>query len=344
MPVKSKTDNKLKTVLPVIIIILLADLLFLYYLKYNNQNLSLSEFRLTNIGNFLNLFFTVVCIVGLILYSAQRKLKPNTTIIISFTVVLTIILIFAAISIKIKLPLGSSYMFSRPLPEVITGFLFLLHLFILFIFISFLWFSLFGGRDLLILRASVNSVIIVVVLFLFAFLYLSTKKDVRGINLKTKSQANIAVVLGAAVWSNNVPSPSLAARAEKAAELYRKGYVGHVQLTGGNAPGELSEAEVAYNFIKKKSIDTTRILLEKNTTSTSEQVEFIKNNLLISNSVENIIIVSDSYHLTRIGEICSFYNVKADLVASDLMLSFENKIYYKLRESIALILFWLFAL
>jgi vancomycin permeability regulator SanA len=342
--VRLKGKKSSFTVLPVIIIIFLLDLVFLYYLKYRNQNLSLAEFHLSSIGNFLNLLFTVLMIAGISMCSLQKQKKTNNAVLIKFTVALNILLILAAVSISVKLPLSNSYLFSHPLPEVITSFLFMLYQYVMFIFISFLWLNAFGGKELIIMRVTVNSVILVMLLFLFAFLYLSTRKD-KGIDkIESKSKSNVAVVLGAAVWSHNVPSPSLAARAEKAAELLRKGYVGSVQLTGGNAPGEISEAEAAYNFIKDKNVDTSKVFLEEGTTSTSEQVEYIKNSLLSKDPDGNIYIISDSYHLTRIREICKFYNVKAEVVSSDLMLSFENKIYYKLRESLALILFWIFAI
>jgi vancomycin permeability regulator SanA len=339
---RGKKSNR--TLLPIIVIVYLLDLLFLYFLKYRNQNLSFTEFQLNSVGNYLNLIFTLLVITGVITYNLQKRKKPADSVLISFTVILNILLILAAISISVKLPLSKSYLFAHPMPEVITGFLFLLYQYIMFIFISFLWLNAFGGRELILIRASVNSLIFVVALFLFAFLYLSTRKDIGIEKIESKAKSNIAVVLGAAVWSKNVPSPSLAARAEKAAELLRKGYVGSVQLTGSNAPGEISEAEAAYNYIKTKNVDTTKISLEKGTTSTSEQVEFIKNSLLINNPSANIYIVSDSYHLTRVKEICHFYNVKAEVISSDLSLSFENKIYYKLRESLALILFWIFAI
>jgi len=331
-------------VTPVIIIIYLLDLLFLYFLKYKNQELSLTEFEIHNIGNILNLLFTVMVIAGIITNTLSSKRKANNTAYIWFTVVLNVLMLLATLSIIIKLPVKNHYMFAHPLQEVITVFLFLLYQFVMFVFISFLWLNTFGGRELLIMRAAVNSVILIVILFLFAFFYLSTRRDKGVDKIEPKSRSNIAVVLGAAVWSHNQPSPSLAARAEKAAELLRKKYVGSIFLTGGNAPGEISESQAAFNYIKDKNIDTTKVFLERKTTSTSEQVKYIKKSIVVSRPGCNIFIVSDSYHLTRVKEICKFYNVKADVVSSDMEFNFRSKIYYKLRESLALILFWVFAI
>ncbi|MFN3478156.1 MAG: FAD-dependent oxidoreductase, partial [bacterium] len=66
------------------------------------------------------------------------------------------------------------------------------------------------------------------------------------------------VVLGAAVWSDNKPSPILAARVDKAIDLMKNFNVEKVYFTGSNAPGELSEAEVALNYLKSKNISADK--------------------------------------------------------------------------------------
>ena len=148
----------------------------------------------------------------------------------------------------------------------------------------------------------------------------------------------------AAVWSGNNPSPSLSARVDKAIELYNNGYTGKILLTGGNAPGELSESEVAFNYAKKMGMDTTKIFMEQATTSSSEQIKFIKSNLVTNKNINDIIIISDSYHLPRILEISKFYNIDLKVASSKLQYNFQNKLYNKFRESLALVVFWSFAL
>jgi vancomycin permeability regulator SanA len=155
---------------------------------------------------------------------------------------------------------------------------------------------------------------------------------------------NIAVVLGAAVWSGNQPSPTLASRIDKAAKLYKKDIADKILLTGSNAPGEMTEAEVAFNYILNKNVDTTDILIEKQTTSTTEQIRFIKDNLAHRNLFDNIFIVSDQYHLARVSEISRFYNLDVIAAASELELSFDSKMYSRIRECIALSIFWCFAI
>jgi uncharacterized SAM-binding protein YcdF (DUF218 family) len=107
----------------------------------------------------------------------------------------------------------------------------------------------------------------------------------------------------------------------------------------------MSEAEVAYEYARVKGVDTTRIIIENYTSSTTDQIRWIKNNLLNNKeSVGDIILVSDGYHLLRVIEISKFFNLDIKVAESVHKLNFKDKIYNKVRESIALFNFWNFAL
>ncbi|MCL5030930.1 MAG: YdcF family protein [Bacteroidetes bacterium] len=344
MPAKSKKIRNKGLVAAAVILILLCDLIFLFYIKYENQGLELSDFSLFYIGNILNILFTVAAILGVILYSIKVKNEFNAALLISFSVILSLLLLFAYISTKISLPLPNDYLLDHPLKKIAIGFLFSLYQYFQFLFIGIVWFYLLGGKELIYLRAVVNSAALVMVLLFLAFIYINLKKTNNKKISPVKNATNVAIVLGAAVWSHNSPSPSLAARADKAVELLKNGEVNKIQLTGSNAPGELSEAEVAFNYIKSENVDTSKIWLEDKTVSTAEQVRFIKDQILTKKKIGNVIIVSDSYHLTRVREMCRFYKIKIGMAASDLKLNFQHNLYYKMKESIGLLVFWFFAL
>ena len=122
-----------------------------------------------------------------------------------------------------------------------------------------------------------------------------------------------------------------------------KGKVNSIYLTGSNAPGELAESEVALKYIQKSKSITSNIFTETETTSTNEQIRFIKQKLLSDSEKKNIIVISDSYHLVRVMEISKFQNIQIQVAASDLSLSFEKAFYFKFREALALTVFWFFA-
>ena len=324
-------------------VISMLDLFVLYLFKYNSQGMPLSEFSFTYIGNILNLIFTIFTVIGIFLYMFLSKRGFNRSLLISFTIIMNIFLFTAILSAKIRLPLPDSYVFDHPLDKVIVGVLFAIYQFLQFVFLSILWYGIIS-KELVVLRAIVNTFTVVALLLVFTFIYINFNRTRKPLKPDSNKKFTVAVVLGAAVWSHNSPSPSLAARVDKAVSLYKKGHADKIQLTGSNAPGELSEAEVAYNYLRTDNINYRNVWLENKTVSTSEQIRFIRDRLLVRKDVGKIIIVSDAYHLTRVGEMCNFFRIKASMAASDLKLSFEHSLYYKVKESIALLIFWLFGL
>jgi len=326
----------------VISLCLLFELAFLYYIKYSNQNLNLAEFSLNNIGNIINLSVTLVLIIGVILYFKNS----NST---SFPIFIMLLLSIAAeialyISTLIDIPGKEIYIFGQEGNKLIDAAVFTVYYFIIFIFTSIVWLNVFGFENSVFIKSIVNGVLII--FFFLAATCIFIQAD--GNNSKNqnliKNRKNVGVVLGAAVWSDNQPSPSLSGRVDKAVELYNDGYIGKILLTGGNAPGEMTEAEVAYEYAKKIGMEMSDVSYEPLTTSTIEQVRFVKSNLVGSREINDIILISDDYHLVRVTEICRFFNFKTKVAASDLQLNDGGKIFRQLRECIALTVFWCFAL
>lgn len=151
------------------------------------------------------------------------------------------------------------------------------------------------------------------------------------------------IVLGAAVWKGNVPSPAYAGRLDKAFELLEKGFSDQVILTGSNAPFELSEARVGKIYLENKGLSSTKIYFEEVTTSTIEQVHFIKNQVIGEKEYKRIIVISDGFHLPRVIEIAKFLQTDFKVARSTLKVELVNNLWYRIREAVLLSLFWLFA-
>ncbi len=319
------------------------DLLLLYYFKYSIHSLHFENLNLEYTGNSFNLIFYSLLII-LIIANILKKKAVTPNFLILFTAVMTLFLLSAVLSTEIKLPLPDTYLFVHPFRKVLIGALFSAYQYFQFVFIFTLLFKLFEVKRYILVKAFFISMILIIAIVCFTFLYVTLKRTYRFHFNGNKNIQYTAVVLGAAVWSHNTPSPNLRLRIDKAYELYKKGYVEKIQLTGSNAPGELSEAEVAYRYLKTKDVNLSDIWIENKTTSTDEQIQFIKNNLLDKYRATRIVIISDKYHLVRVKEICKFYNIKATVLPSDLNLNFLHRISYEFRESIGLILFWFFAI
>jgi vancomycin permeability regulator SanA len=162
--------------------------------------------------------------------------------------------------------------------------------------------------------------------------------------IKEPHKLDAGVILGAAVWGGNRPSPVLRERINKGYELYKGGIISYLVLTGGGSPGEMTEADVAKNELLKKGIDEKYIFAENQSNSTLEQINYLNKNLYQKYRWNEVILITDNFHLLRSKQICTFYNIKAGTVASDTPLSAESTFSYSLKESFAVILFWLFGI
>ncbi len=113
-----------------------------------------------------------------------------------------------------------------------------------------------------------------------------------------KTQADAAVILGAAAWYKR-PSPVFEQRIKHGLWLYENGYVKKLIMTGGksrNAP--FSEAYVARRFALKKKIPAQDILIEEDSHNTYENLVNAKK-LMDEHGLKSAIIVSDPYHMKR---------------------------------------------
>lgn len=337
----AKRRIKYKLLYALIVFVLILDLFFTYLLKYSNQDLSLSEFSILITGNIINLLITLILVAGISLLIFKDENKANTRIIIIMAIVLNAFLILAIIFNYINIPLPDYYVYDYHISRILTGILFFIYLFALLIYMSVVWLFILGYHKLLFLRAAINTIFIFVLMFVFSVFYINMNN--KSSDLSGENRNNVGVVLGAAVWTDK-PSPSLSSRADKAAKLLKDGKISRIQLTGSNAPGEMSESQMAYNYLDSRQVDMTKVDVESKTTSTNEQIKFIRTYLYRKSGGGNIIIISDNYHLSRIKEICRFQNMNVKVVASDLVHSFRDKLYYNFREAMGIIIFWMFAL
>jgi vancomycin permeability regulator SanA len=322
----------------------IIDLLFLYYLKYRNQRLPISYFYLFNTGNILNFIFAALIAAGLLIGYKNTGLNSRKVLLVSLTVLMTSSLVIASVELIYNPFILPGYIFDRPEKEVLIGALFSLYQFIQIILMIIIWGSLFQKKEVAIYKSLIVSLFIVILLLVFAYLSLLDGMKGRYKYFSRKNPADVVVVLGAAVWSQNKPSPSLASRVDKAADLFSRGIAKKILLTGSNAPGELSEAEVALEYIRQKGIHSRNIWIENKTTSTTEQIHFIKFDLMGKEGASDLIIISDAYHLARVNEICKFFDVDAALSSSEMEMGFKAKVQSIFRETVAMVIFWFFAL
>ena len=334
--------NKISSPLLIVVIILL-NLTFLYFIKYKNQKLPISLFSLNNFGNFCNLLFALLLIAGILILTFKKDLVFDTKKFLPIFVLNQLLLITIYGLNFISLPFNKIYYFGQTGDKLFIGGIFMSYLFTYFVLIYLVWLRILKVKNIILIRSLFNTSVSLLAIVIMVFVFIVAREAGFNDQLISKDKNNVGVVLGAAVWSGNKPSPSLAGRVDKALKLLDEKKISQIYLTGSNAPGELAESEVALRYIKSKGIHSSEIFLEKETTTTNEQIQFIKK-ILTKKSNKNIIVISDGYHLVRALEIARFHNKKILVSASALSQSFEKAVYNKMREALALTVFWLFAI
>lgn len=112
------------------------------------------------------------------------------------------------------------------------------------------------------------------------------------------TQADAAVVLGAAVWSQGV-SPVFRERINHAIDLYRRRQVHKIIFTGGQGnPNEPTEAAAARMYAISNGISQSDILIEQRSHTTYENLVYAKQ-LADVHGLKKVLIVSDPMHMKR---------------------------------------------
>ena len=117
-------------------------------------------------------------------------------------------------------------------------------------------------------------------------------------NTSSEANADAAIVLGAAVWGNQV-SPVFKERINHAINLYRQGRIRKLIFTGGQGNrNEPTEAAAARNYALQNGVPLSDVLIEQQSHTTYENMVYAKR-LADQNGLKKILIVSDPLHMKR---------------------------------------------
>ena len=155
--------------------------------------------------------------------------------------------------------------------------------------------------------------------------------------MKANGNYDYAIILGAKV-NGEIPSLSLRYRLESAVD-YALQYP-HVKLilSGGQGKDEgISEAEAMYRYLKEHGIATKRLIIEDQSTSTYENLQFSQ---AIIPEVAGVTIISSDYHLARARFLARQLGWKSDVVVAKTPESIKAKVL--IRERLALLKTWIF--
>lgn len=300
-------------------------------LRYSNQGLRLDEFGVFKTGNLICfVLFGLIILLILLNFFTSSGLSLTSLIIIFFASIagiLTLILFNFIAAKDEKILYGSVFLFITMF--VLCGL-----------------YQLYRSKSgkLSIIKTGSNALFLIIVgifiIFLNIYLFHDDYRTITADNGRTDA----GIIFGAAVWGGNRPSPVLRERINKGFELYKDKIVPRLVLTGGGSPNEMTEADVARNELIKYGVKDENLILENTSNSTLEQIFFLRDKLYRRLKWDNVILISDNYHLYRIKEICSFNNINSEAVATEMPLSIEGKIWYCVKESFAVLMFWFYGI
>jgi uncharacterized SAM-binding protein YcdF (DUF218 family) len=144
--------------------------------------------------------------------------------------------------------------------------------------------------------------------------------------------AEAGVILGAGVYS-----PALYNRTLEGLEVYQKGKVQSLVLTGGQTnPKRMSEAEYMFSVITAHSSSSVPVVFENSSASTYEN---FKNTKALIPNIKDIVIISDCYHLARATLTARHFgfNVVSTSCPSPSYYPKDDLIYLYFREAAGLI-------
>lgn len=145
---------------------------------------------------------------------------------------------------------------------------------------------------------------------------------------------DVAVVLGAGVHKNGIPSQRLAARLDKAIELYRQNRFAMVIVSGGIDQDGTDEAKAMRNYLAAQHIPLEAILMDNqgfNTQATAKNTAM----LMQIYQLHNVMIISQFFHIPR-TRLALYANGIRD-VHSAFPRNFERRdVYSVFREVLAI--------
>lgn len=131
------------------------------------------------------------------------------------------------------------------------------------------------------------------------------------------SRPTTLIVLGCKV-NGDTPSLALQKRVDAAAEYLLENPTVLVIVSGGQGADEwISEAEAMKNLLLHKGIGIERIIMEDQSTSTIENLEFSKKILLEKDLGLDVIIITEGYHMLRAQTLAARADLNAEGLSSE---------------------------
>jgi uncharacterized SAM-binding protein YcdF (DUF218 family) len=184
----------------------------------------------------------------------------------------------------------------------------------------------------------IAGVVLALLVLLFAAAFCIALARVLGYaETDARGPADVILVLGAAVYPGERPSPALYVRTQTGVDLYRQGYAQHLVLSGGLGGYPPTEAEMMRRIAVGMGVSEEAILLEDQSHSTLANFENSAR-IMAERGWQSVLVVSDPYHIyraCRVGRDAGLVIYPVPAAASPTWTIPHLRAYYTLREVFA---------
>lgn len=164
-------------------------------------------------------------------------------------------------------------------------------------------------------RFTIDRAAVGIVLALLLYYLVSLAQVVETGREHSAQPADAIVVLGAAQYDGR-PSPQLAARLDHALTLWGDGVAPVLMVTGGKLPDDrFTEAEASRRYLVDQGVPDTAIMMENAGRTTYESLD-AASALLLDSGIDDVVLVSDSFHLKRSALIAGGFGLHAEVSAT----------------------------
>jgi len=152
-------------------------------------------------------------------------------------------------------------------------------------------------------------------------------------------KADVAVVLGNEVYSDDSVAPNTEARLNRALDLYNGGYCKYIIVSGGIGVNGVDEATAMANYLTRNNVPMEQIILDKTGKNTAGTA-LATATLMEANNFQSAIIVTEFFHIPR--TFLAFKRAGIDNIGTAYARYWSNSnFFYLSREVLAYSLYFL---
>ena len=171
--------------------------------------------------------------------------------------------------------------------------------------------------------------IILVLSINFYVVGIAKNKMIKDNDYSSLKNVDCILILGAGIWGDK-PSPMLQDRLDEGVKLYKEGIASKIIMSGDHGREEYDEVNIMKEYAINKGVPSEDIFMDHAGFSTYESIYRAKEIF----DADNIVIVTQEYHLYRALYIADKLDINAHGVNSDPR-KYSGQTFRELREILA---------